>query len=314
MRLLHPVQQCVHQRQRGLEQPHRRAQTQIGPMLIKLVQRHQPGVGQDAPGAQDHVLQRDAPLIARLVPQSALHIAELIAQCGHRGDQLLLGTAQRDLIADLIDIAQRIGALAVYAADVQPDLGNQLAHIAHLLALGQQRQVHQERSPHAGAGIGGTGGEIPQLLVKGEAHLPGQRIVNPEAGGGCGQQIQLRPDGLDAQMVILADHDSHRILGADHRSGGFGVVQQVAGDQPALRHGLAGCRRHFPQPVELEALVLPGGLQRPHRPRDADRRKLGPLGHIEGNILIIAGQPHPGGQHDIMAHQSSPPSVCRRRS
>ena len=85
--------------------------------------------------------------------------------------------------------------------------------------------MHQQRCAHAGAGVGGAGGQVTQLRIKGEVHLAAEGVVHTEAGGSGAEQIHLRADGLDAQMVVLAHHDGDGVLGTDQRRGGLGIIQ-----------------------------------------------------------------------------------------
>ena len=77
------------------------------------------------------------------------------------------------------------------------------------------------------------------MLVKGEGHLAAEGVVHPEAGGGGGKQIQPRPHRLDAQVILLVDHDGQRVLLAQEHRGGLRLLQQILADEPALRQGLA---------------------------------------------------------------------------
>ena len=104
-------------------------------------------------------------------------------------------------------------------------------------------------------------------------------------------------------MIVLAHHHTQGVLGTHQRGGGFRMGQQIAADEPAFRHGAAIRIGHLPQPEKLEALVLPGGLERIDRAGNAHGGKFRVAGHIKGNVLKVAGQPHPGGQHDITAHR-----------
>jgi hypothetical protein len=69
--------------------------------------------------------------------------------------------------------------------------------------------MHQERGAHAGAGVGRAGGEVTQLLVKGEIHLAAESVVHPEAGSCGAEQIHLRADGLD---VTVTKVEHRRVL------------------------------------------------------------------------------------------------------
>ena len=82
-------------------------------------------------------------------------------------DQFLFAAAQGDLVADLVEIAHRLRAFAVQAADRQADLLQAAEDLLDLPRDDQGRQVQHHAHPHAGADVGGAGGQVAQPLVEG---------------------------------------------------------------------------------------------------------------------------------------------------
>ena len=161
-----------------------------------------------------------------------------MSHSGDGADKLLLGAPQRHLIGHLIQIAQRLGALAVHAADGQSHLSDDLTHVAHLLAQGKHGQVQQQACPHSRPGIGGTGGQIAQLFVEGEGHVPGKLILGVEAFFRCTGQIKAVAHGLNAEVILFIHHDGEVLLFPQKHGGGSGVGQQVFTDLMAFRKAL----------------------------------------------------------------------------
>ena len=88
-----------------------------------------------------------------------------------RVDDFLLLLAERGLIGDLEEIAERFRALAVEPADGEADFVHGLDDLVDLLGEHERRQMDHRRGAHAGADVRRAGGEIAELRVKGEVEL-----------------------------------------------------------------------------------------------------------------------------------------------
>ena len=67
-----------------------------------------------------------------------------------------------DLVGNLVEIAERLGAFAVEAADGEADLVDRLDDLADLVAEDQAGQVQHGGGAHAGAEVGRAGGEVAE--------------------------------------------------------------------------------------------------------------------------------------------------------
>ena len=80
------------------------------------------GGAEDAVGAADPVVERFLALADEEVAGLAFVVDEHRHDVGHFLGELFLALAERDLVADLVEIAQRLRAFAVQAADGEVDL------------------------------------------------------------------------------------------------------------------------------------------------------------------------------------------------
>ena len=92
--------------------------------------------------------------------------------------QLFLAPAERDLVADLVEIAHRLRAFAVQAADGQADLLQAAEDLFDLPRDDQRRQVQHHAHAHAGADVRGAGGQIAEAVVKGVGDAGFDQVVD----------------------------------------------------------------------------------------------------------------------------------------
>ena len=69
----------------------------------------------------------------------------------------------------------------------------------------------------------------PQLGIEAEGAYRLQTSFHTESHVRRGFQIQARSNGLNAQMVLLVDHDAHAAVLPDQRGAGFGPLHKVRG-------------------------------------------------------------------------------------
>lgn len=69
----------------------------------------------------------------------------------------------------------------------------------------------------------------PSWGSKLKVHTASSRPSTPKATFGRGFQIQARPNGLNAQVILLVDHDAHAAVLPDQRGAGFGPAPQGRG-------------------------------------------------------------------------------------
>ena len=147
-----------------------------------------------------------------------------------RANHVLLAAAQRRLVGQLIEMSPRLAALAVQAADGQPQLGHRLHHRAHLAARGQRRQMQHHRAAHARARVGRTRRQEAQLAVEGEGVFLPHRLVQIQRH--LRRALQLKPgqQALEADVILLVEHDRHCARRRNHRRRALNVLQKIIAD------------------------------------------------------------------------------------
>ena len=123
---------------------------------------------QRAGGAADAVPQRGFVLAAHLFARLLFRVDDRGRGLNQFIGQLGCGSAQRDLVGNLIKTADRLGAFAVgtaYRASAAAGIAGQLVDAA---GGGQHGQMQHDRGAQAGADIGRAGGQVAQPLVIGE--------------------------------------------------------------------------------------------------------------------------------------------------
>ena len=114
-------------------------------------------------------------------------------------------------------------------------------HFSDLLALGQQGQVHQERRPHAGAGIGGAGGEISKLRIKCYLQLRAELFVRFASRIKGVLRIKAGENALNSQMILLTNHHGNTTL-LLHEQGSRCLLGGKLGTDVVLFH-VRGCAK-----------------------------------------------------------------------
>ena len=154
------------------------------------------------------------------------------------GDDFRLRLAQGVLVRDLEQVAQSFGAFSVEAAHGQADLANGFDHRVDLLGEHQSRKMQHDGGAHAGAEIGGAGGEVAELGVKGIGQQAFQlrvHAVHHLKGAG---EVQSGADALNAKVILLIDHDGNALLAVHDHSAARGASRMLAADEMALHQNL----------------------------------------------------------------------------
>ena len=92
------------------------------------------GVGQDAVGPADVVIDHFGLVLEELGPGILLVVDDLQEHLVEPLDDVRLRLAEGHLVGDLEDVAQRLRAFAVQAADGQTKLVDRLDNLVNLLA------------------------------------------------------------------------------------------------------------------------------------------------------------------------------------
>ena len=204
-----------------------------------------------------------------------------------------------DLVADLVEVAHRLRAFAVQAADRQADLLQAAEDLVDLPRDDQGRQVQHHAHPHAGADVGGAGRQVAQPLVEGVGDLLLDQVVDavdllPDA-----VQVQPALHHLDAQVVLLVDHQAELLVAVDGHGAGALALGVLAADQVPLDEELAVDLLQLRQ-VDVEQVGLGGDGQ---DPLVQDLLDLGAvLGRgpaDEGEVGQVAGQADAAADDDV---------------
>ena len=154
-------------------------------------------------------------------------------------DQLGLGLAQGLLVGDLVEVARGLAPLAVQAADGQVDLLEGAEDLVDLLGLDQSRQVEHHADADPGADVRRAGRQIAELRAEGIGELLLEPVVEMVDGIPDLGEPEAREHELDAEVVLLVDHDRDVLQRADRHAAGAVAVGQLAGDDLALDQELA---------------------------------------------------------------------------
>ena len=119
------------------------------------------------------------------------------------------------LVGDLVEVAHRLAALAVQAADGQVDLVQRLEDLLDLLGQHQRRQVQHHADADAGADVRRAGGEVAELFAEGEADALLELVVDAVDLVPAFVERQPAAEDLDPQVVLLVDHQADGFLRAD---------------------------------------------------------------------------------------------------
>ena len=223
-----------------VEQVQVNAQPDGAEQLHRLLGRDHGGAAECADGPRD-------PVLLGLFALADQHLAGLPLVLKDHGDDLadfaqhpVLGPAEGDLVRDLVQVAAGPAALAVQAADHEVDLLERLEHFFDLLGNAERRQVEHDAGAHPGADVGRAGGEVAELVVEGVGQAGFEGVVEPVDDLPGVVEGQPAAQDLQAQVVLLVDHDADRLAGVEgDAAGAVQDVGQFAADELALDQELA---------------------------------------------------------------------------
>jgi len=153
-------------------------------------------------------------------------------------DDVGLRFAEGHLVGNLEEVAERLGAFAVEAADGEADLVHGFDDLGDLVVEHEGGQVHHGGGAHAGADVGGAGGEVADLGREGEIEFFLQLGVEFIDGLEERLELQAGAERLDPQMVLLVDHDAERTVLADDEAAAGVLGRMFAADEVLLDEDL----------------------------------------------------------------------------
>ena len=219
---------------------------------------HQQGRFQRTQRAGDPVLDLD--LAEQII--SSLHLLgnQLGGDILEVRDRRLLGDAEGDLVRELEERADGLGAFAVESADGQSQLAQVRADAVYRSGDVQSRQMEHDGRAHAGAEVGRTLGQVAELLVEREAELSRQLVIKLVRKGVCLVGFKAVADDLQTDMILFVDHDGDGVVVAEEHGSALFLPDKIRADQVAFEqcdlHGIG----HGVEvdPVELDLAVFEG--------------------------------------------------------
>ncbi len=151
--------------------------------------------------------------------------------------------AERHLVGDLKNIAQRLGAFAVKPAHREAKLVDGLDDRIDLLGENEARQMQHRAHADAGAEIRRTRGQITEFVVEGEIQFFLQRGIQLVHRLPRLARLETGPQRLHPQMILLVDHhrESFRAVhdqpAADIFRGVFAADEMALDEQLLVQRG-----------------------------------------------------------------------------
>ena len=213
-----------------------------------------------------------------------------------------LRLAEGHLVGNLEEVAERLGAFAVEAAHGQADLVHGLDDLGDLVVEHERGQVHHGRGAHAGADVGRAGGEVADLGREGEVEFLLQLRV--ELVDGLEQRLELQAGAqrLDAEVVLLVDHDAERAVLADDEAAAGVLGGVLAADEVLLDEDLLFERREVLHRVVDDGVLHLGQLGHGGLDEGEHLLALGLLGPAGKGVMIeVAGEAQAAAEHDAVA-------------
>ncbi len=228
----------------------------------------------------------------------------------HVGQNLRFAPTQRRLVAELEEVAHRVGTLAVEPADRQAHVGGGALHLLEFPHESQPRQMQHHAHPQAGADVGGAGGEVAEARREGVIDAGLDAIVHLVDLTPCRPEREAGADDLDAEVVLLVDHDAQAFVGeGDGDAAGVlaaavderAALAELLGDEVTLdeHHPLEG--RGVVDVAPDEAVGQSGAKHAVATGLERQQAIATGRSRAEGMAREVAGQPHAGGHDHVGA-------------
>jgi hypothetical protein len=198
----------------------------------------------------------------------------------------------------------------------EPHLHDALEDALDLLEQHERGQMDEYRGAQPRARVRGARGEITDVL--------GERVLERRIEAIIGRirqtprlgQLEARGQGLDAEMILLVDHDADAVVGRHVDAARARPVAQLVRDEMTLDQHLPFDRRallHLEQQAAREARR---GLHRTLHTRQHAEQLLVLGAMRERHITQIARQPDARGQHHVRMRTGTaqPRRGCREQT
>ena len=185
-------------------------------------------------------------------------------------------------------------------------------HLVDLPRDDQRRQVQHHAHAQAGADVRGAGGQIAELRVIGVGDLLGEQRVDAVDLLPGGLQVEPAVHHLDAQMVLLVDHQADLLVAVDGHAAGALAFGMFAADQLPLDEELAVDALQL---VDVDVLELARLLHLQHAVAEhvLDLGAVGLAGAAdEGKLGQVAGQADAAADDDVALGAGAPQPFAAR--
>ena len=154
--------------------------------------------------------------------------------------EIIFGAAEGCLIADLVEVGHRLGALAAVSANGHGGVAAGFGNTLQFLGDSKSGKMQHDAEPRAGSEIGGAGGEVSPAMVERQRDLLFKAIVECVDIGVNGAKIESWADALNAKVIFFVDHDASCQFASDGDCCGKGGGCQLRGNQMPLDHHESG--------------------------------------------------------------------------
>ena len=197
------------------------------------------GMAEDGVGATDLVPEVRWAILFELGPCHVFRTNHAFDDFFDLGDDFGLFFSEGVLVGDLEEVAEGFGAFAIEAADGEADFADGFHDLTDLVGEDEGGQVKHDRGAHAGAEVGGAGGEVAEAGTEGVGEFLFEFGIDLIDEGEGAAEVEAGADALDAEVVLLIDHDGDGLFAVHHDAaaggaGGVFATDEVAFDEDLL--------------------------------------------------------------------------------
>lgn len=166
------------------------------------------GAGERTEGAGDLIMELGAVVTEHKFADAAFPVDDPEDDILDFGDEVGFGFSERDLIGDLVEVAESLAAFAVESADGEVDFLSGLVDFLNFAGDAEGGEVQHHAEADSGPGIGGAGGEVTELWVEGEGDGGFDVIIELIAGLPAFVESKAAVEHLNAKVIFFVDHDA----------------------------------------------------------------------------------------------------------
>jgi len=176
------------------------------------------GVKDDAVGASYLICEHTGFFLNQLLAGIVLQFGELADDFDEAIQDLPFRFAKGGLVGDLEKITESFRAFAVESADGEAKLIDRFDDLIDLLTQDEAGKMKHGGSAHSGADVGRAGGEVAERWGERKFEFVLKSGIELVGGFPCLEKVKARAEGLEADMVLLVDHDGKGFVPVDHQA------------------------------------------------------------------------------------------------